>query len=321
MAIINTYPTATPKGADLLIGTQVKDDTVQENSTKSFTVDALGSYIVTSTGCITGSGTLRQIPMFTPNGQAIGDSIMFTKLNGTEIQVGVSAGPTQTTLGAGFVSTGGLGADTVTATNINGGNTGNVILSGGVIIGNEATDILQITSTVSDYTGSSSTSAGQVLASTATGQLLWSNINAVSEIKTAQATVTNAQIQTLGTVPVEMLPAVTDHIYEVLGISVTMSNSGGLGYEYDWSACGDGVFYGQGFLSTQHRVEIPNANLPGAGPLTRETYIATPIAGTFREGSSLILSTTLGVDPTIPIGQTPSTTWKINITYRLIQAV
>ena len=74
MAIINTYPTATPKGADLLIGTQVKDDTVLENSTKSFSVDALGSYIVTSTSGITGSGTLNTIAMFTPNGQAVGNS-------------------------------------------------------------------------------------------------------------------------------------------------------------------------------------------------------------------------------------------------------
>ena len=48
MAIINTYPTATPKGADLLIGTQVKDDTVTENSTKSFTVDAIKSFIADS---------------------------------------------------------------------------------------------------------------------------------------------------------------------------------------------------------------------------------------------------------------------------------
>jgi hypothetical protein len=76
MAIINTYPTATPKGADLLIGTQVKDDTVLENSTKSFTVDALGSYIVTSTSGITGSGTLNTIAMFTPSGQAVGDSVI-----------------------------------------------------------------------------------------------------------------------------------------------------------------------------------------------------------------------------------------------------
>lgn len=45
MAIINTYPTATPKGADLLIGTQVKDGTVLENSTKSFSISAIGSFI------------------------------------------------------------------------------------------------------------------------------------------------------------------------------------------------------------------------------------------------------------------------------------
>jgi len=43
MAIINTYPSATPKGADLLIGTQVKDDTITENSTKSFTVSAVAA--------------------------------------------------------------------------------------------------------------------------------------------------------------------------------------------------------------------------------------------------------------------------------------
>lgn len=87
MAIINTYPTATPKGADLLIGTQVKDDTVLENSTKSFTVDALGSYIVTSTSGITGSGTLNTIAMFTPNGQSVGDSLITQAALGAGINV------------------------------------------------------------------------------------------------------------------------------------------------------------------------------------------------------------------------------------------
>jgi len=43
MAIINTYPTATPKAADLLIGTQVKDDTIEENSTKSFTASSVAA--------------------------------------------------------------------------------------------------------------------------------------------------------------------------------------------------------------------------------------------------------------------------------------
>jgi hypothetical protein len=90
MAIINTYPSATPKGADLLIGTQVKDDTVEENSTKSFTVDSLGSYIVTSTSGITGSGTLNTIAMFTPNGQAVGDSIITQDSGATSVTVGGS---------------------------------------------------------------------------------------------------------------------------------------------------------------------------------------------------------------------------------------
>jgi hypothetical protein len=83
MAIINTYPTATPKGADLLIGTQVKDDNITENSTKSFSVDALGSYIVTSTGGVTGSGTTNTLPVWTdgPNG-VLGDSIITQNSSG-----------------------------------------------------------------------------------------------------------------------------------------------------------------------------------------------------------------------------------------------
>ena len=168
MAIINTYPTATPKGADLLIGTQVKDGTIEENSTKSFTVDALGSYIITSTSGITGSGTLRQIPMFTPNGQAIGNSIMFQNSSDSSIQVGVFGGGLETSLSAGFISTTGL-----TVRNISAQEGGIVSMIGNVILGNAATDILQITSSVSDYTGTASTAAGQILVSNASSQLEW----------------------------------------------------------------------------------------------------------------------------------------------------
>jgi hypothetical protein len=169
MAIINTYPTATPKGADLLIGTQVKDDTVFENSTKSFTVDALGSYIVTSTSGITGSGTLRQIPMFTPNGQAIGDSIMFQKPNDSEIQVGVYAGETQTVLGAGYINTTGLGV-----TNISAKEGGEVTLSGNVAIGDGLglPDYLTISSSVQDSNAMVGTE-GQILVANPDSRLLW----------------------------------------------------------------------------------------------------------------------------------------------------
>jgi len=139
------------------------------------------------------------------------------------------------------------------------------------------------------------------------------------DVVTAAITVTNAQIQTLGTVPVEILPGVTGYIYEILGVTTTSINSGGLGDSYDWSASGDGVFYGRGFQPNEHRVEIPTANLPGGGPLIADSYIATPLSGTFRHGSGVEVSTTLGVDPTIPVGQTPVANWVINITYRLIQ--
>jgi hypothetical protein len=198
MAIINTYPTATPKGADLLIGTQVKDDTVLENSTKSFSVDALGSYIVTSTSGITGSGTLRQIPMFTPNGQAVGDSVMFQIPNNPWIQVGVVGVGQETLLGPGFVSTTALGVDNIIA--IDGGS---VTLNGNVIIGNADTDLLTVTSTsrfyndvqlgsdtddqiivegtlelqgpVKDHSANLPSSAGQILVGEASGNVAWTD--------------------------------------------------------------------------------------------------------------------------------------------------
>ena len=153
---------------DKLVGTDADDNSI----TKNYSIDTLGDGLISLKSIITGTGTLNTIPMFTPDGQKIGNSILFTKPNGIEIQVGVS-GATETILGAGSISTGGIGATTVTATNINGGNSGNVILSGGVIIGNEATDILQTGSSVSDYTGQTSTAVGQVLTSNAAGQLLW----------------------------------------------------------------------------------------------------------------------------------------------------
>jgi len=156
---------------DKLVGTDADDNSI----TKNYSIDTLGDGLISLKSIITGGGTLNTIPLFTPDGQIIGDSIINQKSNGIEIQVGTGSGAQQTTLGETYIFAGSVGGDVVTATNINGGNTGNVILSGGVIIGNEATDILQITSAVSDYTGSSSTSAGQILVSTTNGQLAWTD--------------------------------------------------------------------------------------------------------------------------------------------------
>ena len=82
MAIINTYPTVTPKGADLLVGTQVADDTVEQNSTKTFSVSSIGSYIITENSGITGSGTANTVPIFTTDGTTIGDSDIVKNIDG-----------------------------------------------------------------------------------------------------------------------------------------------------------------------------------------------------------------------------------------------
>lgn len=228
MAIAQQYPLNTPKNSDLLVGTSIPDPNTNDNpKTSNFSVSSIGSFLIAENNIITGSGTLNTIPIFTPDGQTIGDSIMLQKSNGIEIQVGTGGGAQQTTLGATYISAGSVGADVVTAININGGNTGNVILSGGVIIGNEATDILQITSAVSDYTGSSSTSAGQVLASTATGQLSWSSINAISEIKSEKITVSTAELRNLHTTPKILIDVTAGNPKEICQVYSVIFGVGG----------------------------------------------------------------------------------------------
>jgi hypothetical protein len=163
MAIINTYPSATPKGADLLIGTQVKDDTVEENSTKSFTVDSLGSYIITSTSGITGSGTLNTIAMFTPNGQSIGDSLITQASLGQAINVN-----TNLTVSDDLTVTGSI--ETNSSLTVEGISTFN----NQALFYDPATflDTVNINGALYDQNSSSGT-AGQVLSSTGTGNVEW----------------------------------------------------------------------------------------------------------------------------------------------------
>ena len=177
MAIIYSYPKVTsPLATDVLVLT---DTTLtagkRKNKTKSLAMSDLAAYVVSSTSGITGSGTKDYIPLWTPDGNTIGDSIMFQTGSGTQVQVGNTGSGQQTTLGAGFISTSGVGADQVTATSITSGQTGVVTIRGNAIIGDQATDELKIISKVFDSTETSSTAAGQVLVSTANGQLVWAD--------------------------------------------------------------------------------------------------------------------------------------------------
>lgn len=98
MAIINSYPTATPTGSDLIIGTDVS---TTPNSTKTFTIDSINAL---STGT-PAAGTLNTIPIFT-SAVALGNStIVYTpssnKFNTTSgIETSSAAGISTTILSA-----------------------------------------------------------------------------------------------------------------------------------------------------------------------------------------------------------------------------
>ncbi len=138
-------------------------------------------------------------------------------------------------------------------------------------------------------------------------------------ILTAEILVTDAQLRTLGTAPVEILPAVAGYSYQMLGLTTQTKNTGSLGDDYDWGTQ-SAVFSWRTTapLSTEHRVEIPYTVLPDGGfNVIGGIQVGTPTAGNFRVNAALKLGVTSSTNPIIT--GTPSATWKINVTYRLIE--
>tara|TARA_R110002020_G_scaffold263862_1_gene478581 strand:+ start:92 stop:1165 length:1074 start_codon:yes stop_codon:yes gene_type:complete len=115
MATINSYPTATPTGSDLIIGTDVS---TTPNSTKTFTIDSINE-LATGTPA---SGTLNTLALFT-SAVAVGDSTI----------VRSGAGATSIyTFGGG------------TAINNTSVTTANLTTTGNTILGNAGTDTLTV---------------------------------------------------------------------------------------------------------------------------------------------------------------------------------
>ena len=89
MAIIYSYPKVTsPLDTDVLVLT---DTTLtagkRKNKTKSLAMSDLAAYVASSTSGITGSGTLNTIPLWTPDGTKLGDSIITQAASGQGVTV------------------------------------------------------------------------------------------------------------------------------------------------------------------------------------------------------------------------------------------
>ena len=89
MAIIYSYPkVTTPLDTDVLVLT---DTTLtagkRKNKTKSLAMSDLAAYVASSTSGITGSGTLNTIPLWTPDGTKLGDSIITQAVSGQGVTI------------------------------------------------------------------------------------------------------------------------------------------------------------------------------------------------------------------------------------------
>ena len=141
-------------------------------------------------------------------------------------------------------------------------------------------------------------------------------------ILTAEVLVTDAQLRTLGTTRVDILPKPGDgYAYQILGLTTQALSSSSLGEFYDWGTQ-DAIFSWRSsapFVS-EHRVIIPNSQLPvGGGLLSGGVYVATPIAGNSRDDAAIKLGVTSDTNPIIAAGEDPNATWRIDVTYRLIK--
>lgn len=179
MAIINSYPKGTPKAEDLLIGTDVPQEySGKEGITKNFKITDIANLVISETSGITGSGTLNTIAMFTPNGQAIGDSwLTQERIPGIAINYLNFEGPSgfqnKLRLINGYIETTDL-----EVTNITAGDTGNIDFQGNTTLGNSTSDFIwhrgttYLTGPVLDTSNTAGTT-GQVLVSNASSQLEW----------------------------------------------------------------------------------------------------------------------------------------------------
>ena len=261
MAIIYSYPgKSSPSGSDVLVITDSQQTTPNKNRTKSLTIDNLAAYVVSSTSGITGSGTLNTIPLFTPDGQKIGDSIM-----------------TFTTV-----------PDTITVG-------GRLSITGDLLVGNRSTfaGYARFNGEVRDAANSSGT-AGQVLSSTGAGTVAWAT-NASSDTTydlTGQVSnITDFAIGLLGS------DGTLDKVSLIAGSNITLTDNGSNGVTIA-SANPGGTVTGTGTVNKLTKwssggTGIQNSNITDNGSLVT---ISSPTDQTgkaiFRTG--IVLSSSPG---------------------------
>ena len=213
MARIKTYSLdGTINPADKLIGSDGEPGS-NFGKTKNYSVSTLGDGLISLKSIITGSGTINTIPMFTPTGVKIGDSII-----------------TQAALGQGVTVTGQL--DVTDDFNV----TGSTQLNGTLTVEGDsafnASSVINDSVTVNDKlidgTGSPGT-AGQVLSSDG-GQVEWINSTGANTTYNLTGQVSNTNEFAIG---LSGSDGTLDKVNFIPGTNITLTDNGSNGVTID----------------------------------------------------------------------------------------
>lgn len=146
-------------------------------------------------------------------------------------------------------------------------------------------------------------------------------ISSINAISTAPTLITETfelddnQIQTLGTLPVTLVPGESNKAIQVISAALLPAGTGGFGSNYVFT--GEGVISWRPDSASTGGAEIPISVMNELGGMATANVEAASIrGGQLREGGGLSFGTSDGIDPTL--NGTPAGTCKIYLTYKIL---
>ena len=140
-------------------------------------------------------------------------------------------------------------------------------------------------------------------------------LGAAPNIVTSTFTLTQAQLENLGTTSITLLKLASNQYLQLISASVEETFVGDVGSSYTWDAAGVTLTYSITPSTGYNRITIPTLALPNAPLSIKAPYTTAALDGAWRFGSPLVIST---VSNPVVAGVVTSATLTINLTYRIL---
>ena len=139
-------------------------------------------------------------------------------------------------------------------------------------------------------------------------------LGSAPNIVTSTFTLTQAQLEDLGTTSITLLTLASNQYLQLISASVEETFVGDVGSSYTWDAAGVTLTYSTTPSTGYNRITIPTLALPDAPLTIKAPYITAALDGAWRLGGDLIIST---LSNPVVAGVVTSATLTINLTYRI----